>query len=72
MVDAALGWVMHQPQVTAVLAGAGKPEQVSQNAAVGDMIFPDDFLKTLSEATAPLREVFGKQVDMWQVPGRIL
>jgi myo-inositol catabolism protein IolS len=71
MVDAAFGWVMHQPQVTSVLAGAGKPEQLAQNAGVADITFSDDFLKALTEATRPLAEVFGKQVDMWQIPGRI-
>jgi aryl-alcohol dehydrogenase-like predicted oxidoreductase len=71
MVDAAFGWVMHQPGITSVLAGAGKSEQVAQNAAIADMIFPDDFLKALSAATAPLKETFGNHVDMWQVPGRI-
>ncbi len=71
MVDAAFGWVMHQPQVTSVLAGAGKPDQLVRNAAIAEMIFPDDFLKALAEATRPLAEVFGSQVDMWQIPGRI-
>ncbi|MBT3271955.1 MAG: aldo/keto reductase [Spirochaetales bacterium] len=71
MVDAAFGWVIHQPQITSVLAGAGKPEQVTQNAAIGDMVFPDGFLYSLSEATQPLKDAFGNQVDMWETPGRI-
>ena len=71
MVEAAFGWVMHQPQVTSVLAGAGKPEQLKQNAAIADIAFPGDFLRALTEATTPLADAFGKQVDMWQIPGRI-
>ena len=71
MVDAAFGWVMNQPQVTSVLAGAGKPEQITQNAAIADMSFPDGFLDSLSEASRPLKEAFGNQVDMWEIPGRI-
>ena len=69
--EAAFGWAMHQPQVTSVLAGAGKPGQVEQNAAVADMSFPEGFLDALTMATDPLKAAFGNQVDMWQVPGRI-
>jgi aryl-alcohol dehydrogenase-like predicted oxidoreductase len=71
MADAAFGWVMNQPQVTSVLAGARTPEQVRQNAGVADTELPESFLNALTGATEDLKNAFGKQADMWLVPGRI-
>ena len=71
MVAASFGWVMNRPQVTSVLAGAGKPDQVRQNALVADIIFPDGLWAALTDATEELKNAFGNQVDMWQIPGRI-
>ncbi|MAG13694.1 MAG: aldo/keto reductase [Spirochaetales bacterium] len=71
MVEASFGWVMNRPQVTSVLAGAGKPDQVKQNAAIADMMVPDNLWSTLTEATEDLKAAFGAHADMWQAPGRI-
>ncbi len=71
MTEAAFGWAAHREQVSSVLAGARNAEQVEQNARIGDIEFPEGFLDALSEATEELKEAFGGQVDVWQVPGRI-
>ena len=71
MVEAAFGWVARQPQVTSVLAGARKSEQVRQNARVASRTLPGAFLSALSKASEDLKKAFGGQADVWDLPGRI-
>ncbi len=48
----ALAWLLHQSQVTSVIVGAKKPEQLADNiAATGVALSPDD-LATLAEVSA--------------------
>ena len=42
MVDVAFGWLLAQPQVTSVIAGATRPEQVAANAAAATNWQPTD------------------------------
>lgn len=42
MVDVAIGWLLARPQVTSVIAGATRPEQVAANAAAGTRWEPTD------------------------------
>jgi myo-inositol catabolism protein IolS len=71
MTELALAWVVHQPQVSAVLAGATKAEQIRENARVAQIRLDDELLKNLDEATRGLRDTFGANADMWQSPGRM-
>lgn len=71
MTELALAWVVHQPQVSAVLAGATKAEQIRENARVAQIRLDDELLKSLDEATRELRDAFGANADMWQSPGRM-
>lgn len=71
MVTAAYGWAAHQPGISSVLAGARNAEQVRKNARAGTYSFPGGFLEKLTKVTAAIRRVFGAQLDMWEVPGRI-
>jgi aryl-alcohol dehydrogenase-like predicted oxidoreductase len=43
----ALAWVVHQPGVTAAIAGSRNPEHVRQNAGAGDIRLDDDTLQEL-------------------------
>ena len=48
----ALAWLLHQPQVTSIIVGAKRPEQLADNiAATGVVLSPDD-LATLAEVSA--------------------
>lgn len=64
-------WPLHQPMVSAVLAGARTPEQAIRNAEIADISLDDDILRKLDEATSVLKEPFGLNADMWQSPGRM-
>jgi methylglyoxal reductase len=45
----ALAWTVHQPGVTAAIAGSRNPDHVRQNAGAGDVVLDDVTLKELDE-----------------------
>jgi aryl-alcohol dehydrogenase-like predicted oxidoreductase len=71
MADVALAWLLHQPTVTSVLAGASRPDQIVQNAKAAKIKLPPDVLKKLDQATQVVKEKMGKNPDMWQAASRI-
>jgi len=66
MSDVAIGWLLHQPGVTGVLAGIRNPEQARRNAAAAEVALSDDVLAALAEATEPVKQALGSNPDMWQ------
>lgn len=48
----ALAWLLHQPQVTSVIVGARRPDQLADNLAATQVVLSTDELKTLGEAGA--------------------
>ena len=48
----ALAWLLHQPQVTSVIVGAKRPDQLADNLAATQVRLSGDELKTLGEASA--------------------
>jgi len=71
MSDVALAWLLRQPAVTAVLAGASKPDQVARNVRAGDLELPADTLHRLDQATSDLKQLLGPNCDPWQAVSRI-
>ena len=71
MLEAALGWLAHRPQVTSVIVGGRNAGQVIRNANIASIRFPREFLESLTKATDDLKKAFGNQADMWDFPGRI-
>jgi myo-inositol catabolism protein IolS len=71
MADVALAWLLHQPTVTSVLAGASRPDQILQNAKAADIKLSPDVLKQLDDATRVVKEKMGTNPDMWQAASRI-
>jgi len=71
MADVALAWLLHQPTVVSVLAGASRPDQIARNAKAASIKLSDDALHRLDEATRPLKEKMGPNPDMWQAQSRI-
>ena len=67
----ALAWLLGQPGVTGVIAGARSPFQARRNARAGSLVLPAGVLKELAEATAPLKKQLGPNADMWQRASRI-
>ncbi len=48
----ALSWLLHQPQVTSVIVGAKRPDQLADNIAATRLVLSVDELKTLDEVSA--------------------
>jgi aryl-alcohol dehydrogenase-like predicted oxidoreductase len=48
----ALAWLLHQPQVTSVIVGAKRPDQLADNIAATKVTLSADELKALGEASA--------------------
>ena len=71
MANVALAWVLRQPGVTAVLAGARKPDQIISNARAADLVLSDDVLKRLSDATEEVKRNIGPNADPWRTESRI-
>jgi aryl-alcohol dehydrogenase-like predicted oxidoreductase len=66
----AIAWLLHQPGVTSVIAGARSPEQVKTNAVAASLVLSSDVLARLAEITEPLKVRFGTNIDMWQTAAR--
>lgn len=66
MAQLALAWVIHQPGLTSVIAGARDPGQVEQNALVADIMLDGETLVAVDRATAALKAKLGPNIDMWQ------
>lgn len=66
MAQVALAWVLAQPGVATVVAGARSPEQVRANAEAASLKLSEDVLEALREATDPLKAKLGPNADMWQ------
>ncbi len=47
----ALAWLLHQPQVTSVIVGAKRPDQLVDNIAATKVVLSADELKTLGDAS---------------------
>lgn len=52
MLEATIGWLLAQPGVSTVIAGATTPDQVAQNAAAGAVVLPDDLAGEISDLFA--------------------
>ena len=48
----ALAWLLHQPQVTSVIVGAKRPDQLADNIAATKVTLMAEELKTLGDASA--------------------
>jgi aryl-alcohol dehydrogenase-like predicted oxidoreductase len=48
----ALAWLLHQPQVTTIIIGAKRPDQLDDNLAAVDIELSADELATLNEVSA--------------------
>jgi aryl-alcohol dehydrogenase-like predicted oxidoreductase len=69
MEHVALAWLLAQPAVTSVVAGARNARQMQSNAQAGDLILSEDVVMRLTEITDPLKALLGPDPDMWAPPG---
>jgi len=67
----ALAWLLAQPGVASVIAGARNAEQARRNAAAGDLKVDREAIDGLTEATDALKTKLGPNPDMWDSESRI-
>jgi len=66
MAQVALAWLLEQPAVATVIAGASRTSQVLSNAKAAELDLSDDIVAALNAATEPLKVEFGTNADMWE------
>lgn len=71
MANVALAWVLHQPGVISVLAGARKPKEIIEDAKAADINLSDTVLKELTATTEDLKQKMGSNADPWRTKSRI-
>jgi len=67
----ALAWLLAQPGVTSVIAGARNASQATENAQAAELDLPADVIRQLSAATQKVKELMGANADMWQSDSRL-
>lgn len=70
MAKVALAWLIHQPGVTAVIAGARTPDQIEQTTLAADLELSPELVDELSAATELLKQKLGPNPDLWQSESR--
>jgi len=66
MATLALAWLLHQSGVTAVIAGARQPDQITQAAHAADLQLSPEVIAELTAATEPVKRMLGPNPDLWQ------
>lgn len=56
LLELAFGWLLSQPVVSSVIAGATKPEQIEQNVRAGEWILSPDDLSEIEKILEPARD----------------
>jgi myo-inositol catabolism protein IolS len=70
MAQVSLAWLLQQPGVTSVIAGARRPDQIKQTAQAADLELSSDIVGELTAATEEVRRILGPNPDMWQSESR--
>jgi myo-inositol catabolism protein IolS len=71
MASVSVAWLLHQPGVTAVIAGARKPHQIQQTAQAADLELSSAVIDELAAATEEVKGKLGPNPDMWQQESRL-
>lgn len=66
MANVALAWVMAQPGVTSVIAGARSPDQVARNVQATALSLAPETIERLNQVTEPVKAALGPNADYWQ------
>ena len=70
MVQVALAWLLHQPGVTSVIAGARNPEQLQQNVQAAALALRPEIVAELAQVTDEVKQKLGPNPDPWQSDAR--
>jgi aryl-alcohol dehydrogenase-like predicted oxidoreductase len=50
----ALAWVLRQPGVSSAIVGSSRPDRARSNAVAGDLLLPDDVMRTIDDELIPI------------------
>jgi myo-inositol catabolism protein IolS len=70
MARVAVAWLLHQPGVMSVIAGARTPDQIQQTAQAADLELSPQIVSELAEASEEVKRILGPNPDMWQSESR--
>ena len=65
MADVSLAWLLKQPGIVSVIAGASTPAQLQANINSVANPLSDEVIQQLNDATAELLQALGTNPDMW-------
>jgi aryl-alcohol dehydrogenase-like predicted oxidoreductase len=65
MAKVSVAWLLAQPGVNAVLAGARKPDQIRETAQAADLTLVPETIEALTEATEEVKQLLGTSPDIW-------
>ncbi|HEY3341629.1 MAG TPA: aldo/keto reductase [Anaerolineae bacterium] len=71
MANVALAWLIAQPGVTSVIAGARNGDQACGLADAADVTLTSAIIERLDQATSALKHKLGPNPDMWQGQSRM-
>jgi len=71
MGNVALAWLLAQPAITSVIAGARNADQARANAGAAEVKLPLDVVSELDRITQAVKEKMGANCDPWQSESRI-
>ena len=70
MANVAMAWLLHQPGVTSIIAGARTPDQIQRNVEAVDLELSPEIVIELNQVTDELKQTLGPNPDMWQSESR--
>jgi aryl-alcohol dehydrogenase-like predicted oxidoreductase len=70
MAQVAVAWVLAQSGVTAVIAGARRPEQIEETAQAVELNLAPQVLKQLTSATEEVKRALGPNPDPWEAASK--
>lgn len=70
MSQVAIAWLLHQPGVLSVIAGARRPNQIQQTAQAASLELSPDVAGRLAAATENVKHLIGPNPDPWQSESR--
>ncbi len=60
-----LAWVLRNPNVSAAIVGASRPEQIAENAKAADVTLDDALVKRVDEILGPVIERDPERIDVF-------
>ena len=71
MANVVLAWVLQQPGITSVLAGARNPDQIRKNIQAANLDLPAEAITQLRDTTETVKAKIGANADPWRTATRI-